>query len=68
MVCKLCHKKHDSANYDQYFNDFYDDTECLCTNFEVTWTNKSRGTGQKILGILKMDWCAFLPTNMDAAL
>ena len=23
---------------------------------------------KKVLGILKMDWCAFLPTNMAAAI
>ena len=45
-----------------FLNDFYNDTKCLCTKFEVIWTNEkneSRVMGQKILGILKMDWCAF---------
>ena len=68
MVCKLCHKKHDYANYDQFLNDFYDDTKCLCTKFEVIWTYESRVIDQKNFGILKMDWCAILQTNMAAAL
>ena len=42
-----------------FLNNFYDDTKCLCTKFEVIWTNESRAMGQKILGILKMDWRAF---------
>ena len=42
-----------------FLNNFYDDTKCLCTKFEVIWTNESRGMDQNFLGILKMDWCAF---------
>ena len=52
-----------------FLNDVYDDTKCLCTKFEVIWTKESRVIGQKILGILKMDWCAFFANHgMTAAL
>ena len=51
-----------------FLNDFYDDTKCLCTKFAVIWTNESRVIGQKFLEILKVDWCAFLPTNMAVAI
>ena len=33
-----------------FLNDFYDDTNCLCTKFEVIWTNESRVMGQKNFG------------------
>ena len=52
-------------------NDFYDDTKCLCTKFEVIWTNESRVTlyGPKNFGDFENGLvCIFLPTNMAAAL
>ena len=51
-----------------FLNDFYDAAKCLCTEFAVIWTNESRVIGQKFLEILKVDWCAFFPTNMAVAI
>ena len=68
-------KNTDFANYDQAAPNFgisYQTTTCLCTKFEVIWTNENRVMGQRswrffyyviwenrLKGIL-------LPTNMAA--
>ena len=45
-----------------FLNDFYDDTKCLCTKFEVIWTNESRVNGPKDFGDFENGLvCIFCP-------
>ena len=42
-------------------NDFYDDTKCLCTKFEVIWTNETELWAKKFWDFENGLVCIFCP-------